>query len=90
MESNVQKFHKKFDIVNKKGLLVLIGMEDKLVSLEYYHHKLFTITRDKSKFAGIKWNITEKTFMEAIYFELFISLVIKNLFFIKPTFQKYT
>lgn len=89
MEFNIQNFHKKFDILNKKGLPGLIAMEDKPVSLEYYHQKLVTIARDKSKFVGIKGNTTRKDFVEAIYFYLFIKHEVKHLFVIKPTLQKY-
>lgn len=89
MESNIQKFYRKFNVLNQRGLPRLLGNGDKLISLDDYHQKLYTIARDKSKFVDIKGSITRKAFMEALDFDLFIKHEIKHLFIIKPTFQKY-
>jgi len=90
MESSIQKFHRKFNVLNQKGLPGLIGIGEKLISLEDYHQKLYNIARDKSKFSTVKGSITGKAFMEALDFDLLIRQEIKHLFIIKPTFQKYT
>jgi len=47
MEFNIHKFHKNFNVLNHKGLPGLLGIGDKVISLEYYHHKLYTIAKDK-------------------------------------------
>jgi len=49
-----QRFHSKFNILNQKGLQGLVALNDKLIKLEYYCKKLYTIAVDKAKFSGIK------------------------------------
>lgn len=90
MEFNIHNFHIKFNVLNKKGLPGLIGTGDKLINLEDYHWKLYTIGRDKSKFPTIKGSITRKAFTEALDFDILIKHEINHFSIIKPTFQKYT
>jgi len=65
-------------------------MNDKLISLSDYNHKLFTIAQDKSKFAGVKGSIIGKACLEALEFDLIIKHEIKHIFINKPIFEKYT
>lgn len=90
LEAIIQKFHRKFNVLNQKVLPGLKGIGDKLVQLDDYQQKLYSIAKDKSKFSTIKGTITRKDFMEGLKFDLLIKHEIKHLFVIKPTFQKYT
>jgi len=64
LEANIQKFHRKSNGLNKKELPGLKGIRDKLVQLDDYQHKLYSIARDNSKFSTVKGTITGETFME--------------------------
>ena len=86
----VQRFHKKFNVLNQKGLLGLVGLDNRLVRLEYYCKNLYTIVIDKSKFANIKGHITGRAFLEALQFDLMIHHQIKKLFIQNPTFDRFT
>ena len=86
LEGDIKKFHKKFNKLHQKGLLGLNGMGDKLVNLENYQQKLYSIAGDQSKFSSIKGIITRKAFMEGLSFDLLIKHEIKHLFIVKPTF----
>lgn len=85
----VQRFHTGFLSLNQRGLPRLVVMDDRLISLSDYSHKIFTISQDKSKFAREKGCITKKYFLEALDFDLNIKHEIKHIFINKPTFQKY-
>ena len=61
-----QRFHTKFNVLNHKGLPGLIDLDEKLNELEDNCKKLYIIVVDKSKFAGIKRQITGKEFLEAL------------------------
>ena len=50
----------------------LVGLDDKLVKLEDYCKKLYTIATDKTKFASIKGHIIGRAFLEALQFHLII------------------
>jgi len=76
--------------LSKKGLPQLASVNDQLIKLESYNEKLYTITTDKAQFAQIKGHITGKEFLEALEPDLMIRHDIKNLFLVKPTFEKYT
>jgi len=86
LECSIQKFQKKSNILHQKGLPGLKGIGDKLVQLDDYQQKLYSIARDKSKFSNIKGTITRKVFMEGLKFDLLIKQKIKHLFIVKPTF----
>ena len=90
LEIVVQRFHSKFNVLNQKRLPGLVALNDKLIKLEDYCKKLYTIIVDKAKFVGIKGHITWKAFLEALEFDLIIKHEIKHLFINKPTFERYT
>lgn len=89
LEANIHKLHRKFNVLNQKGLPGLKGIGDNWVKLDDYQHMLYSLARDKSKFFTITGTITGKKFMEGLKFDLLIKHEIKSLFVIKPTFQKY-
>jgi len=60
MESNIQKFNRKFNVLNHKGLRGLMGIGYKLISLENYHEKLYTIEMDNQCFLPSKEASKEK------------------------------
>lgn len=86
----IQRFHLKFNILNQKGLPGLVFLNDKLIKLEYYCKKLYTIAVDRAKFGGIKGQIIGKAFMKALEFNLTITHEIRHLFLNKPTFERRT
>ena len=86
----VQIFHTNFNPLNRRGLLGLLAPNEKLINLEEYCKKLYTVSIDKAKFAGIKGNMTRKAFMEALDFDLIIKHEIRHLFINMPTFKIYT
>lgn len=90
LENVVQRFHTKFNLLNQRGLPQLVAPNNKLISLEYYSEKIYTIAIDTSKFVGIKGHVIGKTFIEALEFDLTIKHEIKHIFMNKPTFEKYT
>ena len=51
LESGIQKFHRKFFVLHQKGFPGLKGIGDKLINLEEYQQKLYSISKDKSRFA---------------------------------------
>ena len=86
----VQRFHFKFNLLDQRGFLGLVAPNDRLISLEEYFQKLYTIATDKAKFAGIKGHLTRKELVEVLNFDLMIKHEIKHIFVNKPTFEKYT
>lgn len=52
--------------------------------------KVYNISTNTSKFAGIKGHIIGKAVIEALEFEITIRHEIKHIFINKPTFEKYT
>jgi hypothetical protein len=53
MDAGVQRFFSKIEALQKKGLLDLMVLNDKLMTLPDYKHKLATVDKDSSKFSGI-------------------------------------
>ena len=51
------------------GFPRLVAPNEKLINLEEYCKKLYTIAIDKAKFAGIKGHMTGKDFLEALDFD---------------------
>jgi hypothetical protein len=90
MDIGVERLFNKFEVVNKKGLPSLLVTNDNLITFPNYNHKLKTVEKDNSKFAGIQGNITGKAFLETLQFDLNIQHEIKHIFITKPTFSKYT
>ena len=90
MDVVVQRFFNKTDSLQKKGLPSLFVINNKLITLSDYKHKIITVAKDGSKFTGIKGNITSKAFLETMRLDLSIQQEIKYLFITKPTFIKYT
>lgn len=64
MNTIVQHFHTKFNVLNHKGLLGLVGLDDNLIKLKDYCKNLYTIVVDKSKFVGSKGHIIVKEFLK--------------------------
>lgn len=90
LENVDQRFHTKFNLLNQRGFPGLVALNNKLISLEYYWEKLYTIPTVTSKFAGIKGHVTSKDFIDSLEFDLNIKHEIKHIFINKPTFKKYT
>ena len=67
-----------------------MALDDRLISLEEYFQKIYTIDTDKANFASIEGHITGKQALEALYFDLISKHEIKHIFVNKPTFEKYT
>ena len=64
MDIGVQKFFCKFEVLHKKGLPGLLVLNDKLITLPDYKHKMSTVEKENSKFAGIHGSISGKAFLE--------------------------
>jgi len=47
MESSVQKFHRKFNALYIKGLSAMTVNGNRMINLEDYYHKLYSIYQDK-------------------------------------------
>jgi hypothetical protein len=60
MDIGVQRFFSKIDSLQKKGLLGLLVINDKLITLSDYKQKIITVEKDGSKFVGIQGSITGK------------------------------
>ena len=90
MDQGVQRFFHKIDTLQKKGLPGMKVINDKLTILPDYKKRPTKISKDSSKFAGIQANITGRDFLEALQLDIEIQHEIKHIFFIKPTFLKYT
>jgi len=90
LETSIHSFHTRSNLLDQRGLLGLVAMNERSINLSHYNHKLFTISQDKSNFGGVKGIITGKYFLEALDFDLIIKHEIKHIFINMPTFQKYT
>jgi hypothetical protein len=90
MDIGVQRFFSKIEVLHKKGLLGLLVINDKLITLSYYKQKISAMAKDGSKFVGIQGSITGKDFLETLQLDLSIYHDIKHIFITKPTFSKYT
>ena len=66
LDISIQRFHTKFNLLNWSGFPGLVAPNDKLINLEEYCKKLYTIAIDRAKFEGIKGYMTEKYFLEAL------------------------
>jgi ElaB/YqjD/DUF883 family membrane-anchored ribosome-binding protein len=90
MDIGVQRFFSKIEALQKKGLLDLWVLNDKLMTLSDYEKKIATMAKYSSKFSGIQGSITSKVFLETLQHDLSIQHEIKYIFLIKPTFANYT
>jgi hypothetical protein len=66
MDLGVQRFFSKIEALQKKGLLGLKVINDKLMTLPEYKKRLADVAKDSSKFAGIQGRITGKAFLDAL------------------------
>jgi hypothetical protein len=89
MDIGVQRFFSKFDSLHKKGIEILLVINDKLINLSKYKHEILAVENDGSKFIGIQGSITRKDFLETVQLDLSIYHEIKYIFITKPTFSKY-
>lgn len=62
----VRRFHSKFNMLHKKGLLEIVSSNDQLVKFEDYCERLYIIAANNNQFAGIKRQITSEEFLEAL------------------------
>jgi hypothetical protein len=90
MDIGVKRFFNKVESLHKKGLLGLLVINDKMITLSDYKQKIITMEKDGSKFAVIQGSITDKEFLESLQLDLRIQHEIKYIFITKPTFSKYT
>jgi hypothetical protein len=60
----VQRFFSKVDSLHKKGLPGLLVINDKLINMPDYKHKILAMEKYGSKFGGIQGSITGKDFLE--------------------------
>ena len=70
MDIGVQRFFSKIEALQKKGLLYLRVLNDKLMSLSDYKQRISTMAKDSSKFSGIQGNIIDKEFLETLQHDL--------------------
>lgn len=89
LENTTQRFHRIFNQLHQKGLPRLQGIGDKMVKREDYQHKLYTIARERSKFAKIEGTLIGKEFMGGLSYDLLIKHEISHLFLSNPTFEKF-
>jgi hypothetical protein len=66
MDIGVEIFFSKFELIHKKGLLGLLVLNDKMITLLDYKQKISAMEKDSSKFAGIHGSITGKSFLEKL------------------------
>jgi hypothetical protein len=66
MDIGVQRFFNKIEALQKKGLLGLLVLNDKLMTLSNYKQNIATVAKDSSKFLAIQGNITSKAFLETL------------------------
>jgi hypothetical protein len=90
MDLGVQRFFSKIEALQKKGLLGLKVINDKLMTLPDYKKRLTDVAKDSSKFARIQGNIIDKAFLDALQWDIDIQHEIQYIFVTKPTFAKYT
>ena len=90
MDIGIQRFFSKIEALQKKGLLDLRVLNDKLMTLSDYKQRIATMAKDSSKFSVIQGSITGKAFLETLQHDLNIQHEIKYVFIIKPNFSKYT
>jgi hypothetical protein len=90
MDLGVQRFFSKIEALQKKGLLGLKVINDKLMTLTNYKKRLADVAKDSSKFLGIQGSITNKAFLDALQLDINIQHEIRYIFITKPTFAKYT
>jgi hypothetical protein len=64
MDIGLHKFFSKFEVIHKKGLPGLLLLNDKMITLSDYKHKISAVAKDNSKFAGTHGSITGKDFLE--------------------------
>ena len=89
MDIGVHIFFNKLEALQKKGLLGLLVLNDKLMTLSHYKQNIATMAKDSSKFSGIQGSIMGKVFLETLQPDLNIQHEIKYIFLTKPTFAKY-
>jgi hypothetical protein len=90
MDIRVQIFFSKIEALQKKVLLDLRVLNDKLMTLSDYKQRIATVAKDSSKFLGIQGNITRKSFLDTLQHDLNIQHKINYVFIIKPNFARYT
>jgi hypothetical protein len=90
MDIGVQGFFRKVESVHKKGIPGLLVINDKLITLSEYKHKILIVEKDGSKFIRIQRSITDKAFLENLQLDLRIQNEIKYIFITRPNFFKYT
>ena len=90
MDIGVKSFFSKVDSLHKKGLIGLLVINDKLITLSDYKQNILAVANDGSKFAGIQGRITGKDLLKTLQLDLRIQHEVNYLFITKPTFPKYT
>jgi hypothetical protein len=90
MDLGVQRFFSKIEALQKKGILGLKVINDKLMTLPDYKKRLDDVAKDNSKFAGIQGSIIGKAFLDDLQWDINIQHEIRYIFLTKPTFVKYT
>jgi hypothetical protein len=56
--------------LQKKVLLGLLVLNDKLMTLSGYKQNISMVAKDSSKFSGIQGSITGKSFLETLQLDL--------------------
>jgi len=90
MDIGVQIFFNKVESMHKKEIPSLLVINDKMITLSYYNHKILAVEKYGSKFAGIQGSITHKSFLETLQLDLSIQPEINYIFITNPTFSMYT
>jgi hypothetical protein len=89
MDIGVQIFFTKFEMPHNKGIHGILVLNDKMITLSDYKHKINAVEKDSSKFVRIQGSINGKSFLETLQLDLSIQHEIKHIFNTKPTFAKY-
>lgn len=90
LNATVRRFHSKFSMLHKKELPEIVSKNDQQEKLEDYYERQYTIALDANQFVGIKGQITDEEFLEALSSDLTIKYEVGHLFLTKPNFERYT
>jgi hypothetical protein len=70
MDLGVQRFFGNIEALQKKGLLGLKVINEKLMTLPDYKKRLADVAKNSSKFSGIQGSIIGKEFLDALQWDI--------------------
>jgi len=86
----VQHFLSRLEPLTNKGFPSIFVINDKLMPIEDYIHKLREVTTSATIVSNIKGTTTPSLVLNALRDTFFILIEVKHIFLVKPTFTKYT